>query len=101
MSAPKQAETGTSAIRLGERFDYSCFKNFKQEYESLLTKPDVKTIDLDFSRVSYIDSSALGMLLLLREKADENGKYVRLAGCRGLPLNILEMAHFRRRFTFV
>jgi anti-anti-sigma factor len=48
--------------------------------------------------VEYIDSSALGMLLVLRDKAKESGKSVRLVNCHGMIKQVLDIAHFERFF---
>jgi HptB-dependent secretion and biofilm anti anti-sigma factor len=54
---------------------------------------------VDFGRVDYLDSSALGMLLLLREKAEAAGKKVSLANLSGTVKQVLEIANFGKLFT--
>lgn len=87
-----------AVITLGGRFDFSAFRPFRELYEPLLIKPDIDTIDLSFSAVDYLDSAALGMLLLLREKAEKAGKKVILSGCQGTVLGLFEVANFGRLF---
>ena len=58
-------------ISLPERFDFYYHKKFTSDYQDILTLPEVNHIILDFSRVLYLDSSALGMMVLLHRKAQE------------------------------
>jgi len=59
----------------------------------------VREIVIDFGEVDYLDSSALGMLLLLREKADGASKRVVLAGLQGTVKQVLEIANFGKLFS--
>ncbi|WP_259780615.1 STAS domain-containing protein [Aestuariispira ectoiniformans] len=51
--------------------------------------PDVV---LDLSRIEFIDSSGMGMLLLAQERADETGKTVRVRGVHGQVQKMVELA---------
>jgi anti-anti-sigma factor len=51
--------------------------------------------------VDYIDSSALGMLLMLREKANGARKKLALASPRGVVKQALDIAHFEKLFPIV
>ncbi|MBI2381802.1 MAG: STAS domain-containing protein [Gammaproteobacteria bacterium] len=90
-----------ATLRLSGRFDFNCFKSFQNQYEPHLADPQVETIDINMAGVSYLDSSALGMLMLLREKAETAGKRVRIAQCQGMARDILDLANFHKRFEFV
>ncbi len=92
---------GSATITLSGRFDFNMNKAFRDAYESLLESNEVKTLDLNFSKVEYMDSSALGMLLVLREKANEANKQVRLLNCKGVIRQVLDVAHFDRFFKIV
>ena len=48
--------------------------------------------------VEYLDSSALGMLLLLKDYADARGVSMVLANCRGIVKEILDVASFGLMF---
>src|SRR5688572_830521 len=79
MLANLRTENDTAVIRLTGRFDFSGHREFKHCYEAALEEPSVRRIDVDLRAVEYLDSSALGMLLLLREQAD----------ARSLPVSLL------------
>lgn len=92
--------TETSAvIRLQSKFDFSWFARFKELYEPHLANAAVREIVVNFADVSYIDSSALGMLMLLKEKAEAAGKKVRLTQCHGYAKELLTVANFQSKFT--
>ena len=55
---------------------------------------------VDLSDASYMDSSALGMLLLLREHAKSRGGSVFIERPSKQIDNILKVANFEQLFTF-
>ena len=91
----QQADLGV--IKLKGRFDFAGHRYFKEAYQPLIEKK-FRGIDIDLSEVDYLDSAALGMLLLLQERAAAVGAGVRLLGARGIVKDILGVAHFERFF---
>jgi HptB-dependent secretion and biofilm anti anti-sigma factor len=85
-------------IRLPVRFDFSTHKVFTQQCETALASPECQGIEVDFSLVQYLDSSALGMLVLLHRKASALKLTVVLKGCQGTALDILTMANMNKLF---
>lgn len=53
-------------IFLTGEFTFNNYKEFRKVYSELLV-PNVK-IKIDFSSVAFIDSAAIGLLLILREE---------------------------------
>lgn len=90
------------SIRLPNRFDFSYHKTFNQEIESIFEKVGVKEIQLDFSQVNYLDSSALGMLVLLSKK-NEKGTRAKLCikGAHGSAFEILDIAQMGKLYAFI
>lgn len=66
MSFETKMESGVLHIKIGGRFDFSVHKQFRDATSQVLTH--VKKIEVDLSSADYLDSSALGMLLILRDK---------------------------------
>lgn len=89
----------TARLILNGRFDFSSHREFRSACDEVLQAPGIKEIEADFSRVDYLDSSALGMLLLLREKAQNANLKVALTNCTGLVLQVLDVANFQRLFA--
>lgn len=88
-------------IRLPNRFDFSQHKQFSQQTEQALAVAGIKQLEIDFSQVQYLDSSALGMLVLLSKKASSQQISIQLRGAQGTALDILMMANMQKIFTFV
>lgn len=88
-------------IFLPSRFDYSYHRQFSEIYNPLLEKAGCKEIILDFSRVDYLDSSALGMMVLVQKKAGAQGIKVKIKSARDATEEILKMANMQKIFEFI
>lgn len=88
-------------IRLPNRFDYSYHKQFGEIYSVHLENVVAKEVVLDFSQVEYLDSSALGMMVLMQKKMKEKNKKSKIKGAKGATDEILKMANMHKIFEFV
>lgn len=61
------------------RFDFSQLQSFRCAYEQIEKKPESYIVDLEKS--NYIDSSALGMLLALRDHAGGDVANITIQNC--------------------
>ena len=86
-------------LHLNGRFDFSTHRDFKTAHDGALQTQGVKEVVVDLTQVEYMDSSALGMLLLLREKANMFNIEVSLRSCDGFVHKILEVANFQNIFA--
>lgn len=66
-------------IHVNGRFDFSSLQLFRTAYEGSKGEPDAYTIDLGGS--DYVDSSALGMLLALRDYAGGDSAKIKIVNC--------------------
>ncbi|CUA81454.1 MULTISPECIES: STAS domain-containing protein [Gulbenkiania] len=80
-------------------FDFNMHKDFRQASQSLLDEPGVEEILVDFEQVPFLDSSALGMLLLLKERAAAQKRTLALINCRDTVKQVLEIACFNKMFV--
>ena len=101
MQASVTKEGGKAVIKLSGRFDFNTHRDFRAAYEGLVGDAAVREVGVDFSGVDYLDSSALGMLLMLRDKAKSSGKTVCLANARGSVRQVLDIANFGKLFPIV
>lgn len=83
-------------IKIDGRFDFAQHKSFRDAYRDI--PPGSKTYVVDLSATSYLDSSALGMLLLLREHAGGEVSAVRIQGCGEDVQRVLKIANFEKLF---
>jgi len=88
-------EGRTKVLRVEGRFDFNMHREFREAYQD---DPPGLAYEVDLAGAEYLDSSALGMLLLLREHAGGDGARVRLRGCRPAVRRILEIANFHELF---
>lgn len=66
-------------IKIQGRFDFSALQQFRNAYEKINPPPKSYTIDLKES--DYLDSSALGMLLALRDHAGGDASNIHIVHC--------------------
>ncbi len=86
-------------INIEGRFDFSQHQAFRAAMEAAGGR--IRNFTVDLSRSEYMDSAALGMLLLLLEKAGGNRERVRLINPNQNVRKILEIANFDKLFTLV
>lgn len=99
MRSETRITDGKAVVRLQGRFDFSAHRELRESCGNLLQAAEVKELDLDLGGVDYIDSSALGMLLLLKERADAVRKRVSLRNCNGVVRQVLDIANFGKIFS--
>lgn len=83
------------------RFDFNDHRVLKSTYDPILAMSAVKRIEIDMAAVEYLDSSALGMLMLFRERAQAVGKTVVLSRPNATVAQILDIANFNKLFTIL
>lgn len=86
----------TLKIRIDGRFDFSSHQAFRNAYEGN-DKP-VEDYLVDMTETTYLDSSALGMLLLLRDYAGGDHARVTLSNCNDDVRRILTISNFEQLF---
>lgn len=87
----------TLIIAIEGRFDFSTHQAFRDAYEK--DSEGVRHWVIDMSDTSYLDSSALGMLLLLRDFAGGDRADIRIENCNSDVRRILAISNFEQLFT--
>jgi len=85
------------SIRIIGRFDFSAHQEFRDAYEPLPEQP--RHFKVDMREASYLDSSALGMLLLLRDHAGGDSAGVEIVNCNAEVRKILGISNFEQLFA--
>lgn len=88
-------------IHVDGRFDFNLHKDFRELYSSYNSENKINEYVIDLSTTKYMDSSALGMLLLLREYAGGDGGNIQIKGCNSEINEILEISNFDRLFKII
>ncbi|WP_127470812.1 STAS domain-containing protein [Thiomicrorhabdus aquaedulcis] len=97
MSLNIKEKNNVVTIAIEGSFDVSGYQAFKEVIE---THNDPQThFIVECKHASYLDSSALGMLLLLREKTAGDQKRLKLVNVHGDVASILKIAQFDRLFS--
>jgi anti-anti-sigma factor len=99
MALDTKLDTASKTLTIGisGRFDFGIHQDFRKATEQ--ASNGVSTIVVNMDKVSYLDSSALGMLLVLRDKVGESKSAVRIKGAKADVKKILAIANFDKLFT--
>ena len=98
MGISASADSGAKCltVSVSGRFDFSLHEEFRNAYEK--TADPGWEIVLDMKHVDYMDSSALGMLLLLREHTGDDEANIRIINTAPEIKNILRVSNFEKLF---
>lgn len=94
-------EGSVSVVSVAGRFVFDQHREFREAYMAALNRPETRDVELNLGGVEYMDSSALGMMLLMRERLMETGRMVRISHATPFIRGILETANFQRLFEIV
>lgn len=100
MDVTTHLRESTAVIKVSGKFDFSGHRAFREAAKLLLANAAVQEIDIDLSSTDYIDSAALGMLLLTQENADNVNKSVVLVRPTGSVKQVLDIANFHKLFAY-
>lgn len=84
-------------ISISGRFDFASHKEFREAYRNTPEGSSNEFI-IDMSGTEYVDSSALGMMLLLREHAGSEQANIAIKNCRSEVKDILIVSNFDKLF---
>lgn len=83
-------------ITIKGRFDFGSHQVFRDAYERYYKVPELYVVDL--KDTTYMDSSALGMLLLLRDHAGGDDAEVQVININSDVRKILAISNFDKLF---
>lgn len=93
-----EATPSNFVLSLDQSFDFEGHKDFREAMKSLIDKK-AKSLCIDFARVEYIDSSALGMLMLAKHETGQHACKLQLINLReGHAKNVLNLVKFDQMF---
>jgi len=88
----------TISIKISGRFDFAEQNEFRDCYCRISPDENAQFI-INMSGANYMDSSALGMLLMMREYLGGNAANISIINCSPDIKNILTVANFQSLFT--
>ncbi len=77
------------------KFNFASARDFRNAYRN---NPGNMCYIVDFKNTQYMDSSSLGMLLILREHAGDTKHSVKLINCMDALKSLLQAVRFERYF---
>ncbi len=80
------------------QFNFSDNQKFKEIIA--LVDTDANKIILNMESITFVDSAALGMLLVLRDEAETKGKKVAIHHPKGQVKTVMEISKFDQIFEY-
>ncbi len=96
LSSQLSSDGTTLTITPDGRFDFKIHREFRDAYANA---GGARQYIINLGRTDYLDSSALGMLLLLREHAGGDRADIRILNCKPDVYTIFQIANFHKLFT--
>lgn len=85
-------------LEISGTFTFSDNSKFRS-IATTLRESEAKAVTLGMRKLEFIDSAALGMLLLLHDEAQKKGFKVTLSGADGQIKKMLQLSNFDEIFT--
>jgi HptB-dependent secretion and biofilm anti anti-sigma factor len=92
----RQAAADCTVISIHGSFAFSVYRQFRRACEGASAQ---HRFVVDLADADYMDSSALGMLLFLREQAGGEAARIEIANCNSVVRRILSIANFDKLFS--
>ena len=97
ISSQLSADGQELTITIQGRFDFNAHQAFRDAYQRADCTPQRYVVDL--CGATYLDSSAPGMLLLLRDHGGSDKADIRLINCNPDVRKVLSVSNFEQLFV--
>lgn len=84
-------------IHISGQFNFTLYREFREAFQAV-PDPTEASYVINLGGTEYMDSSALGMLLLLRERAGGDHANIEITHCNPEILRIFTISNFNRLF---
>jgi len=88
----------TLEVNLMGKITFSNNEDFKKILD-IIRKEELDHVTFHMGQVEFVDSAALGMLLLARDEAEKKSLDVTLREAKGQPQKMFEVSNFHKLFT--
>ena len=92
------SNSGIVTIKIADRFTFNIHREFRDAYKD--RQAGIK-YEIDLRETNYMDSSALGMLLLLKEFNASGDQDIKILHCQPDIKRIFEVTNFHQLFQLV
>jgi len=101
MAITLERRPGVALVHLAGHLGLDGRPGLKAACEACLADPEIRELCLDLAGIESADSTALALLLVVRERAHGLGRRVSVTGCGGCDAGRLAIADVERYFSVV
>jgi anti-anti-sigma factor len=98
MQTTTEISEGRATLRLEGRFELSSYRDLRDCCDCALAVHDVKELELDLAGIVDVDDAGVGVLLLMKERADIAHKRMTLSNCAESVKHLLDVANLKEIF---
>jgi anti-anti-sigma factor len=92
-----QEDKNQLTLKLSGQFNFSMYNEFRDAYSD--EKYKKYNITIDMQDCSMVDSSALGMLLIMKKYMDKGDGEITISNSNEEVMKVLQIVHFEKKFT--
>lgn len=89
----------TITIHISNRFEFGIHKEVRKAYEMI--NNDIDAVIINLEKVKRLDSSAIGMLLQIKDHCSSNKLMAKITGCSNEIKYIFSACHINDAFEIV
>ena len=89
----------TITINIDTAFEFTNHRDIRKAYDLIDNK--IENVVINFDRVEKIDSSAIGMLLQIKDRCSSNRLIAKITGCSDDMKYILRAFHLNEDFELI
>lgn len=98
MEFTQHTGNGLFNITLTGSFTFNDHDKFRSILETI-GQPGIQRVSFNMAQVEFVDSAALGMLMLARDEANKHERTLVISGATGQVKKMFELTRFERLFT--
>jgi HptB-dependent secretion and biofilm anti anti-sigma factor len=100
MEYTKIVDGNKCSIAVEGKFTFSDHLAFKKIFE-IFTNSNIKELEIDIHNITFVDSAALGLLLLLKDNCTSHGVALTLLRPQGQVQKMLKISRFYELFKII
>lgn len=99
MTIQLNRDQDTAVLLFDARFDFATHRVLRQRLDEIFDDQGLRKVVFDLANVTHIDSAALGMLLIARERCQAGGLSLSIRNARRSVRDVFNVAKFDTLFA--
>jgi anti-anti-sigma factor len=99
MDVVQRADESVFSLEMSGSFTFADHRVFREILKKIEDDKTARKVIFRMERLEFVDSAALGMLLLAHDAASSAGKRLVIKGAAGQVKKMFALAHFQRLFV--